>query len=124
LHHSLTTDFKCWTACRYDKFTSISTRVSGHTTLVLVSADRAKIQQWCHAVAEVNQHVTVGKIMFDEAHILFTGSDLLKNLYELRVLPEPLVLLSGSVPVVSEEALMDMFGLLDYGMTITIGHKL
>jgi len=59
----------------YEVFKGDSTRISGTKKLVLVSADKAKTPQWREALAEVNQRVTVGRLVFDEAHLAVTADD-------------------------------------------------
>jgi len=81
---------------------------------VLVSADRAKSAHWQQALAEVNQHIPVTQMVFDEAHLPFTADkyrDSLTNLYDLRLFPMQLVVMSGTVQPASESTLIDMFGL-------------
>lgn len=99
----------------FEVFTGTSTRISGTKKLVLVSADRARLPQWREALAEVNLRVTVGRLVFDEAHLGLTANDYreaLQHLYDLRQFPNmQLVALTATVQPVSEATLMDAFGL-------------
>jgi len=99
----------------YEVFHKDSTRISGTKKLVLVSADRTKFPEWHEALAEVNQRVTVGRLVWDEAQLAFTANDYrdaLQHLYDLRQFPTmQLILLSGTVQQISEATLIDAFGL-------------
>lgn len=98
----------------YEIFSSKSTRISGTKNLVLVSVDRARSPQWRQALAEVNHRVKVVRMVVDEGQLALTADeyrDALKDLYELRQFKMQLVVLSGTLQPISEEALMDTFGM-------------
>jgi hypothetical protein len=100
----------------YEAFTSKSTKISGRCSLILVSADRYKTPAWRQALAEANLLLPVARVVWDEGQMAFTADDYraaLRDLAESRLLPVQMVVLSGSVPVVSQPTLMKMFGLGD-----------
>lgn len=98
----------------YEVFTSSSKSISGSKNLVLVSVDRARTEIWHQALAEVNLKVKVARLVVDEGQLALTAENYrksLQDLYELRQFPMQLVVLSGTLQPISEQALMDSFGL-------------
>ncbi|KAH7918103.1 hypothetical protein BV22DRAFT_985743, partial [Leucogyrophana mollusca] len=89
-------------------------RLRPDVNLVLVSADKARGDNWRQSLAEVNQVKTVARLIFDEAHLGLMSEDFrqsLRDLHELRQFPMQLVLLSGTVPPPMVEPLKVHFGL-------------
>jgi superfamily II DNA helicase RecQ len=88
----------------------------GQHNLILVSADRVKTPMWRQALMELHQRRTVVRMVFDEAHFVFTASNFrqsLLNVHEVRILPVQLVILSGTIPLQSQELTVTSFGLRD-----------
>ena len=98
----------------YEVFNSSSTKISGTKNLVLVSVDMAQSSKWRQALAEVNERVTVARLVVDEGQLALTAEeyrDALKDPYELRQFPMQFVILSGSLQLISESTLLDSFGM-------------
>ncbi|KAF9461605.1 hypothetical protein BDZ94DRAFT_1371120 [Collybia nuda] len=99
----------------YELYASTATRVlKGTYNLVIVSADSARSVQWKKAIGNLNRIKPVARLVFDEAQLAKTSDDYresLRNLYELRVFPMQIILLSGTVPPMMESSLLADFGL-------------
>lgn len=91
-----------------------TSRLHGRHNLILVSADMVKFGHWKQCIAELHETKEVVRAIFDEGHFALTGNDFrsaLQDLYEVRQFPMQLIVLSGTVPPSSEEALISAFGL-------------
>lgn len=91
-----------------------STPATGQHNLVLATVESARTPGFKQNLGQVNQSIPVRRIIFDEAQYALTSEDFresLRDLQELRFLPVPMVLLSGTVPPTSEPALVKAFGL-------------
>jgi superfamily II DNA helicase RecQ len=98
----------------YEEFTSKTTTLSGAHNLVLVSADRAKSEQWYQALAELNTRIPVHRTVVDEAQLAFTSDDFrssLREMHELRQFPMQMIVLSATIPEQSQSTVIDIFGL-------------
>ncbi|KAG2126628.1 uncharacterized protein EDB93DRAFT_1096999 [Suillus bovinus] len=83
--------------------------------LILVSADKARFKTWRQYLAELNEILPVSRIIFDEAHLALLSEDFrlsMRNLHEIRQFAMQIILLSGSMPLLSVPALRELFGLL------------
>lgn len=99
----------------FEIYTSTSSQVSTHIPLTLVSADLAVRKRFHQAVKIAHHSKPVGCFIFDEAQMSITDGDYrrpLRNIQEMRCVPAPLVLLTGTAPPLSESAMIKCFGLV------------
>lgn len=89
--------------------------INSSSRLILVSADKAQTSRWTSALHELNARTPVSRFIWDEAHVAFTSSNFresMNDLTQLRQVPVPIILLSGTVPPKSESLLIEQFGLV------------
>jgi len=115
---SLVTDYKRkleTMGIPYEHFKGSQSRsVSGRCNLVLVTIDVARTSHWKQCIGEINAKVPIGRIVVDEAHYAITSDDFrpaLQNVYEVRIGPVPLIILSGTIPPRSEDPMKNAYGL-------------
>ncbi|KAF8633670.1 hypothetical protein AX17_004413, partial [Amanita inopinata Kibby_2008] len=99
-------------------------QLTGMQNLVLVSADMARTADFRQCISELHEKREVARIIFDECHFALTASDYrpaLRNLAELRILPVPLCLMSGTVPPELEEEMKEAFGVVESAIVLRTG---
>jgi hypothetical protein len=99
---------------KYDHYTTSTKALQQDVHFIFISADVAKYTSWTQCLTDLNDHHRVTRLFFDEAHLPLLGQDFrtaLTHLYALRVLPMQFVLLTGTAPPSSEQALLKIFGL-------------
>ncbi|KAG2134990.1 hypothetical protein BD769DRAFT_1352930 [Suillus cothurnatus] len=82
--------------------------------LILVTADKCRTAGWRESIAILNEQKPIARFVYDEAHLPLIARDYRKTLdhvYDIRSLPAQIVLLSGTVPLSSEEDLKISFNL-------------
>ncbi|KAG1762154.1 P-loop containing nucleoside triphosphate hydrolase protein [Suillus occidentalis] len=90
-------------------------RLSPNINLILVSADKAKFKTWRQYLAQLNEILPVGRIVFDEAHLPLLSEEFresMRDVHELRQFSMQVILLSATLPQSSIAALKAAFGLL------------
>ncbi|KAF8803079.1 hypothetical protein BYT27DRAFT_7260412 [Phlegmacium glaucopus] len=98
----------------YDHYTSSTKALKQNVHFIFVSADMAKTASWKQCILDLNDHVEVTRLFFDEAHLPLLSNDFraaLNHLSDLRVLPMQFILLTATAPPSSEKALYKRFGL-------------
>ena len=101
------------------------THIDGHKNLVILSADHARTTMYQEALVELHIHKSVVRTVFDEGHFAFTANDFqqsLQDLYALRSFPMQLVVLSGTIPLQSQNVICDSFGLHNPFISCTTTH--
>lgn len=86
----------------------------GNANLILVLVDQAKRTAWRSALSLLHQRKPLRRIVFDEAHYALTNDgfrEALTDVYHFRQESCQMVLLSATVPPVSEVTLCRSFGL-------------
>ncbi|KAG2743923.1 P-loop containing nucleoside triphosphate hydrolase protein [Suillus brevipes Sb2] len=89
-------------------------RLPRDTNLIPVSTDKAKFKTWRQHLAELNEVLPVGRLVFDEAHLPLLAENFreaMRYMQEIREFPMQLVLLSGTIPPFSVATLKASFGL-------------
>ena len=115
--NSLITDYKrkfAQMGLQYDHYTSQTQSLRTDVHFIIVSADMAQTARWTECLMDLNSKVDVTRLIFDEAHLVLTGSDFrnsLTHVNDLRKLSMQFVLLSGTAPPSAESALCAAFGL-------------
>jgi superfamily II DNA helicase RecQ len=123
--NSLITDYKRkfdTMGIKYDHYTSSTRTLRQDVHFIFVSADMAKTASWKQCILDLNDHVEVTRLFFDEAHLPLLNHDFraaLNHLSDLRVLPMQFILLTGTAPPSSEKELYKIFGLISSN-TITL----
>lgn len=82
--------------------------------LIIVSIDISRTPHWKQWIQEINVYRPVRRFLKDEAHYPLTDADFrpcFKDVDEIRCLPCPLILLSGTVPPQCEPEIIRMYGL-------------
>jgi hypothetical protein len=95
--------------------------LTGTHNLILVSADMTKTSHWRQCLGELNERKSVVRAVFDEGQFAFTGNNYrpaLQNLYDLRLFPMQLIVMSGTVPPRCEQTLFESFGLMQTAKVI------
>ena len=88
----------------FEVFNPSTPRLSGQTSLVLVSLDAANGTSWRQAISTLRPGLRLNRIVFDEAHLVLTeGSyrNIMHQVKELRVAHVQFVLLSATISPVS-----------------------
>lgn len=122
--NSLITDYKRKfdsMGIKYDHYTSDTIALRQDVHFIFVSADMAKTSSWKQCILNLNDHVDVTRLFFDEAHLPLLNHDFrgaLNNLSDLRVLSMQFVLLTGTAPPSSEKALYKIFGFSSNAITL------
>ena len=107
---------------KYDHYTSSTRALRQDIHFIFVSADMAKTVSWKQCILDLNDHVAVTRLFFDEAHLPLLNHGFcaaLSHLSDLRVLSMQFILLTGTAPPSSEKALYKIFGLI-FNKTITL----
>lgn len=95
--------------------------LSTQANIILVSVDQARKSAFRAAVVDLDPVLPIRRIGIDEAHYGLVADSYrasLRNMYELRFLPVPFVILSGSIPPTSVPALRHALGLQDYAQVL------
>ncbi|EPQ50228.1 hypothetical protein GLOTRDRAFT_134134 [Gloeophyllum trabeum ATCC 11539] len=106
---------------QYQVFDGDSGSISTQTNLVLVSVDHARMDSWRQALAEASQQRSVARMVIDEGHYAITSDDFrdcMREIYEVRQISMQLVVLSATVPPLSQPTLVDAFGLMQDNMIV------
>ena len=125
INNSLITDYKRKfdiMDIKYDHYTGNTRTLRQDVHFIFVSADMAKTTSWKQCILDLNDHVAVTRLFFDEAHLPLLNHNFrtaLSHLSDLRVLPMQFILLTGTAPPSSEKALYKIFGLIPSN-TITL----
>lgn len=93
-----------------------TTHLTGKPNLILVSADMAKTDHWKQCIIQLNQRNPVVRFCFDEGHLTLSSANFrpaLANAYDLRLFPMQLIVMSGTIPMISQATVIGIFGLLD-----------
>lgn len=87
----------------------------GNKNLILVLVDQARGNAWKAAITTVDRRRPVKRVIVDEAHYALTAENFrpsLRFLAELRITNSQLVIMSGTLPPPSMQALRSAYGLL------------
>ncbi|KAG2003830.1 helicase domain-containing protein [Coprinopsis cinerea AmutBmut pab1-1] len=92
--------------------------LSPHSKIILVSSDMVRKRSWRNAIALLQKHRTVTRVVFDECHFYFTDVNFRKqalaNASAIRIdYPAQWVLLSATLPPACEDWLKEEFSLKD-----------
>ncbi|KAJ3792839.1 hypothetical protein GGU11DRAFT_692883, partial [Lentinula aff. detonsa] len=94
--------------------TGMTASIPPSTSLLLVSADTAVRQHFQQALRMIHNHRPVAAFVYDEGQLAVTDNtyrDSLRDASEVRCLPVPMYILSGSAPPKSIPAMATIFGL-------------
>lgn len=85
----------------------------GHSAnLILVSTEQLHYKHWTQSLGELNLFRPVVRMIFDEAHLVFTADNYrpsLQNLGSKRLFPYQVVLMTGTCPPIAEDHLITAF---------------
>jgi superfamily II DNA helicase RecQ len=98
-----------------------SPHITGEHNLVLTTIDQARTKLWKKEIGELNEHVRVARIVFDEGHYAITDNDfrpVLDDVHEVRQFAVQMVVLSATIPPKSEETVRHAFGMMKNTLVI------
>jgi superfamily II DNA helicase RecQ len=116
--NSLITDYKRKfdaMGIKYDHYTSSTRTLRQDVHFILVSADMAMTASWKQCILDLNDHVEVTRLFFDEAHLPLLNRNFraaLSHLSDLRLFSMQFILLTGTAPPSSVKELYKIFGLI------------